>query len=88
MLAVWWLLIGWTLVECRPLLRVWWRWLCCRTGHHRYTVACGRYHFGAMLGPGEVDHLWLMCVDCRQTVTLAAGIVRTPSRRYALRGKA
>lgn len=56
-----------------------WRWLCCRTGHHRETVR--EYYANG----GFVE---LLCVDCYANRVLMHGAVRTPSRRYALRGKA
>ena len=60
-----------------------WRWLCCRTGHHRETVEPA-YNSESMFA---VALVW-RCLDCPHARTLYAGRVRTPSRRYALRGKA
>ena len=55
-----------------------WRWLCCRTGHHRETV---RLFYS---NPGFVE---LLCVDCFAHRDILIGAIRTPSRRYALRAK-
>jgi hypothetical protein len=58
-----------------------WRWLCCRTGHHRETVRSAQTQSLGWLG--------FVCMDCPYSRTLWCGpTVRTPSRRYALRGKA
>lgn len=57
-----------------------WRWLCCRTGHHRETVdvyACGWVE--------ERTYAQLRCLDCGSDRLLYTGMVVTPSRRYALR---
>ena len=71
-----------------------WRWLCCRTGHHRETVVPTREGRpdATMPLPGcyaVQTCLVLRCMDCAAERPLFGGpLVRTPSRRYALRGKA
>ena len=68
-----------------------WRWLCCRTGHHRETVRWfGGWSFSLF---GETcctpERLEYVCVDCGEfRGVYCRGLRRTPSRRYALRGKA
>ena len=60
-----------------------WRWLCCRTGHHRETVEpC--YGMTSI----RCVALVLVCVDCWRARYLYQGRIKSPSRRYALRGKA
>jgi len=68
-----------------------WRWLCCRTGHHRETVEVCIEGRESVNVPGYVWYqtlIGLRCLDCDMSRTLCSGERRTPSRRYALRGKA
>lgn len=55
----------------------WWRSLRCQTGHHRVTV---------WADPSLP--IRACCLDCDRTLWWGNKVVRTPSRRYALRGKA
>lgn len=69
-----------------------WRWLCCRTGHHRETVRSGIVYttrpnpYGYSIAMH--DGLEWECRDCGERRPLASALTPTPSRRYALRGKA
>ena len=70
-----------------------WRWLCCRTGHHRETVRETETR-QAVVNTSMArcyivqDSIAIRCLDCGQERTMLVGLRRTPSRRYALRGKA
>lgn len=79
------------------LLHSWWRWLCCRTGHHRETVETtvksrlidvSHSVYGSWGTYDFCPTVIARCLDCGEVRVIMQGAIPSPSRRYALRGKA